>query len=313
MVSSQNFFFGKKILVTGASGFIGTHLCKDLYAHAAEVHGISRNLPAAESNVVRWWQGYLEDISSVRAIMHKVKPDIVYHLASYVTGSRAIEHVLPTLNSNFVSTVNLLIATAEIGCQRIVLAGSLEEPDFDQDLITPSSPYAAAKWASSNYARMFHDLYQVPVVTAKIFMVYGPEQNLRFLIPYVISSLLEGVPPKVSSGTRSVDWIYVNDLVSGLLAMAHAPNIEGSTIDLGSGSLTTVREVIEQLVGCVNDQVHPEFGAIPDRSREQIRVANTANSYTKLGWKSLTPIEEGLKLTVEWHKNQLATIQTKFA
>ncbi len=305
MLSSQNFFFGKKVLVTGASGFIGTHLCQGLQAQAAEVHGISRNLPRTEPNVVRWWQGYLEDISSVRAIMHKVKPDIVYHLASHVTGSRAIDHVLPTLHSNFIGTVNLLMASTEIGCQRIVLAGSLEEPDLAQDFTTPSSPYAAAKWASSTYARMFHDLYQAPVVTAKIFMVYGPEQNLRFLIPYVISSLLEGVPPQVSSGRRSVDWIYVDDLVSGLLAMADAPNIEGRTIDLGSGNLATVRQVIEQLVDCVNHQVHPSFGAIPDRSHEQIRVANVAESYAQLRWKSSTSLETGLKLTVEWYKNQL--------
>jgi UDP-glucose 4-epimerase len=311
MVLSQSFFFGKKVLVTGASGFIGTHLCRSLYAEAAEVHGISRNLPMAESNLVHWWQGYLEDISSVRAVMHKVKPDIVYHLASYVTGSRAIEHVLPTLHSNFISTINLLMASTEIGCQRIVLAGSLEEPDLDQDLITPSSPYAAAKWASSNYARMFHDLYQAPVVTAKIFMVYGPAQNRRFLIPYVISSLLEGVSPQVSSGTRSVDWIYVDDVVSGLLAMAHAPNIDGCTIDLGSGTLTTVRAVVEQLVSCANDQVYPEFGAIPDRPREQIRVANTANAYTRLGWQSITALEAGLKLTVDWYKNQLIATSMK--
>jgi UDP-glucose 4-epimerase len=304
MITSQNFFFGKKVMVTGASGFIGTHLSNALQAHAAEVHGISRKMQLAESKTMRWWQGDLEDISSVRAIMRNIKPDIVYHLASNVTGSRAIDHVLPTLHSNFISTVNLLIASTEIGCQRIVLAGSLEEPDIDQDLITPSSPYAAAKWAASTYARMFHELYQAPVVTAKIFMAYGPEQNLRFLIPYVISSLLAGVPPKVSSGTRSVDWIYVDDLVSGLLAIAYAPNITGCTIDLGSGRLETVRQVIERIANCINDQVHPIFGAIPDRRREQIRVANTIDTYAKLGWKSIVSLEDGLKTTVDWHKNR---------
>jgi UDP-glucose 4-epimerase len=305
MMTSRNFFFEKKVLITGASGFIGTHLSRGLSAQAAEVHGISRNPQSVESNFVHWWQGCLEDISSVREVVRAVKPDIIYHLSSHVTGSREIEHVLPTLHSNFFSTVNLLIAAAEIGCQRMILAGSLEEPEGNQSLITASSPYAAAKWASSTYARMFHDLYQTPVVTAKIFMVYGPEQNSRFLIPYVISSILKGMPPQVSSGARSVDWIYVDDVVSGLLAMAYAPNIEGCTIELGSGTLTTVREVIEQLVNCINDQLHPEFGAIPDRPREQVRVANVANSYAQLGWKSITSLDEGLKLTVEWYKNRL--------
>lgn len=304
----QNHSLGQKVLVTGASGFIGNHLCKCLSAKEAEVHGISRTPHTTKSNFVHWWQGDLEDISNVRTIVRTIKPDIIYHLASNVTGSRAIDCVLPTLHSNLVSTVNLLTASTEIGCRRIVLAGSLEEPDTDQGSITPSSPYAATKWASSAYSRMFYELYQAPVVTAKIFMVYGPEQNLRFLIPYVISSLLEGSSPKLSSGTRPIDWIYIDDLVAGLIAMSHAPGIEGCTIDLGTGTLTTIREVVEQLVNHISHQIYPSFGAIPDRPKEQIRVANTTSSYTKLRWKATTPLEEGLKLTVEWYRKHLKVV-----
>ena len=213
--------------------------------------------------------------------------------------------MLPTLHSNFLSTVNLLTACTEVGCDRVVLAGSLEEPDLDRDTISLSSPYAAAKWASSAYAGMFHELYQTPVVIAKIFMVYGAEQNLRFLIPYVISSLLSGESPQVSSGKRPVDWIYIDDLMSGLLAIASAPAIEGQTIDLGSGTLTTVREVVERLGNWIDRQIQPAFGAIPDRPMERVRVADTTNAYAKLGWKAATSLEEGLKLTVDWYRNRL--------
>jgi UDP-glucose 4-epimerase len=301
MTTSQH-FFGKTLLVTGASGFIGTHLCRELQVQGAIVHGISRHPPTDPLNAMRWWQADLEDIASVRSVMGQVKPDIVYHLASNVTGSRAIEYVLPTLQSNLVSTVNLLITSNEMACQRIILAGSLEEPDDDRGL-PPTSPYAAAKGAGSQYARMFYDLYQTPVVTARIFMVYGPGQNARFLIPYVISTLLAGEAPKLSSGKRPVDWIYVDDLVAGLLAMAHAPQIAGQTIDLGSGALTTVRAVVDRLVNCVDARIVPAFGAMPDRSQERVRVANTVEAYQKLNWKAGTSLEEGLRITVDWYKS----------
>jgi len=125
---------------------------------------------------------------------------------------------------------NLLIAGAENSAGRMVLAGSFEEPD-EVDT-APCSPYAAAKWAASGYARMFHALYQVPVVVAKIFMVYGPGQlDYTKLIPYVTLSLLRGEAPMLSSGARLVDWIYVDDVVDGLIGCAQAPGIEGRTVN----------------------------------------------------------------------------------
>jgi UDP-glucose 4-epimerase len=295
-------------MITGASGFIGSHFCRFLANQDVEIHAISRTSRISQSSSMYWWQGDLQDISKVRKIIQSVKPDVVYHLASNVTGARSVDYVLPTLYSNFLSTVNLLIAVAEVGCSRIILAGSLEEPEPDQIPVIPSSPYAAAKWSSSAYAHMFHELYQTPVVLARLFMVYGPDQHPRFLIPYVISSLLDGFSPKLSSGTRPVDWIYIDDVVSGLIAMAHVSGIEGCTIDLGSGTLVTIRELVHKLVSLVNYQIQPLFGAIPDRPLEQVRVANAATSYTQLGWRPETTLDEGLKRTVEWYRKRRETI-----
>ena len=126
----------------------------------------------------------------VLEIMKSIKPDVVYHLSSYVSGARESEVVLPMFHSNLTSTVNLLAALEKVGCERILLAGSMEEPARDQVGFSSVSPYAASKWASSIYGRLFHALYDMPIVMLQIFMVYGPgRMDLRRLVPYVALSL----------------------------------------------------------------------------------------------------------------------------
>jgi len=184
------------------------------------------------------------------------------------------------------------------------MAGSLEEPEGEAGTAVPASPYAAAKWAASAYARMFHALYQTPVALARLFMVFGPaQQDLRKIVPYAILSLLRGEPPQLSSGTRPVDWIYVEDVANGLLAMGVAPDINGKTIELGSGESVTVRNVVEMVCDIIQAPVEPIFGAIPDRPMEQIRVANIQETYAALGWKPQITLKEGLERTVDWYKS----------
>ncbi len=297
---------GQRILVTGASGFIGSRLCLRLCRNGAEIHAVSRTRRAADTSCLRWWQGDLAEIQTVRNLFHTVKPQLIFHLAGNAAAARNLELVLPTFHANLVTTVNLLTVAAEEGCRRIVLTGSLEEPEAGHTGVTPSSPYAASKWASSAYGRIFHELYQTPTVIARVFMTYGPgQQDLRKLIPYVILSLLQEQAPKLTTGQREVDWIYVDDVVDGLVAVAQAPDVEGSTIDLGSGSLVPIRAVVEQLVKLVGSQVEPLFGALPNRPLEQVRAADTPYAYAKLGWKPLTSLEKGLEYTVDWYRRQL--------
>ena len=299
-------FSNQRILVTGASGFIGSHLCLRLCKEGAEVHAISRVHNTECSDGVRWWLGDLAEIASVQNIMAKINPDIIFHLAGYPVGSRGLEHVLPSFRNNLMSTVNLLTVASEIGCQRIVLAGSLEEPDGSGDLkAVSSSPYAVAKWSCSAYARMFHALYALPVVMMRVFMVYGPaQQDLNKIIPYTIISSLKGQPPMLTSGQRQVDWIFVEDVVEAFLVAAHAKNIEGATLDVGSGQLTSIQTVVEQITCMINPLIKPSYGAMPDRPYEQIRVADTKKTYDLVGWKTLISLEEGLKRTTNWYSKQ---------
>jgi len=314
----------RKALVTGARGFIGSALCRRLIAAGVEVHAVSRNPPAeahrwwhyvagdmsrtARAQIIRWCSADLVELEAARSLIRTIRPDVTFHLASLVTGSRSLEMVLPIFQNNFMTAFNLLMATAENGAGRIVLAGSLEEPD-ELDSV-PCSPYAAAKWSASSYARMLHALYQIPVVIAKIFMVYGPGQSdYTKLVPYVTTSLLRGEVPKLSSGVRLVDWIYVDDVVEGLIRCAQAPGIDGRTVDLGSGEVHSIREVVQQLSELVACTVHPHFGALPDRPLERVKKADITESCRLIGWQPSTSLPAGLARTVEWYKKQPETIR----
>jgi UDP-glucose 4-epimerase len=309
----------RRVLVTGASGFIGTALCRKLIVSGVEVHGVSRHPPAGadarhwwrsiagdisqdpQASKVQWWNADLVELEAARSLLRAIRPDATFHLASLATGSRSLEMVLPILQNNFMTSFNLLISAAENSAGRIVLAGSFEEPDEVESV--PCSPYAAAKWSASGYARMFHALYQIPVVIAKIFMVYGPGQGDHTkLVPYVTMSLLHREAPKLSSGIRLVDWIYVDDVVDGLILCAQTPGIDGCTVELGSGEMHSIREIVEQLSDLLPCPVDPLFGAVPDRPLERTKKADIAGSYKLIGWQPSTALGAGLRRTIEWYK-----------
>jgi nucleoside-diphosphate-sugar epimerase len=296
----------QKVLVTGASGFIGSHLCQRLVSTGAAVHAVSRSPRSNYCENLRWWAADLTRIDTVRQLFESIRPDIIYHLASHVMGAPSLEHVLPTFHSNLQTSVNLLTAAAEKGCQRLVLTGSLAEPELGKGENFPVAPYAAAKWASSGYGRMFHSLYGVPVVLARVFMVYGPAQkDLSKLIPYVTVSLLQGKNPKVTSGERLIDWIYVSDVVDAYLALAEVAGIEGSTFDIGSGKIVPIREIVNQVVNLLDSGVDVSFGALPDRPMEPIRVADVLQTYQRIGWKPATALSAGLQRTIHWYRKHL--------
>jgi nucleoside-diphosphate-sugar epimerase len=273
----------------------------------AEVHAVYRTqAPGEEKGQVRWWQADVSEMSAVRHLFREIQPDVIFHLASHVKGAPNLEHVLPTFHSNLESTVNLLTMAAETGCRRVVLTGSLAEPDPKNGELFPSAPYAAAKWASSGYARMFHALYRLPVVIARVFMVYGPaQQDLTKLIPYVTLSLLRGETPKITSGDRLVDWVYVSDVVEGFVALGQAPGIDGETLDLGSGELVSIREIVQQVAAVVDPKASLRFGALPDRPMEPTRLAKTAETSARIAWKPQVSLREGLERTVDWYRTAM--------
>ena len=218
-----------RVLVTGAAGFLGSHLCDRLRACGAEVHGLSRSARPAGNEGVQWVHSADAGAGEIERVLRSVRPDVVYHLGGHVTAAPEIDHVLPTFSSLLASSVHLLLLATELGSRRIVLAGSCVEPSDAAGV--PGSPYAAAKWCAAAYARMFRALYQTPVVVVRPFLAYGPRQPDVKIVPYVVSSLLSGQSPRLASGTLRADWIYVDDVIDGLLAAGTAPHAVGEEID----------------------------------------------------------------------------------
>jgi nucleoside-diphosphate-sugar epimerase len=314
------------VFVTGGGGFIAHHLLARLArvpgcqveatrrapvsasgASAANGGGtVPASAPAAATSV-RWQTLDLTDPAAVEARILESRPDVILHLAGFVSGARELDAVLPALRGNLLATVNVLTAASRAGTGRVVLAGSMEEPRAEEGDAAPGSPYAASKWAASGYARLFHALYGLPVVVLRIFMTYGPAQrDVRKVLPHVILKALRGEPPELASGARPVDWIYVEDVVEAIEAACAAPEAAGRSLDVGSGTLVTIREVVERLVAMIDPSLRPRFGAIADRPLERPRAADTATTRAAIGWGARTGLEDGLARTVAYYRERAA-------
>jgi len=294
---------GQTVLVVGGNGFLGRHLVVRLIQAGANVHVISRSLPSDNGNV-RWWTGNVAEFPCVRDLMFQVKPDVVYQLASASMGGQDPELVLATFENDLRTTVNVLLAARDSGCGRVIITRSLDEPNSNGSAQIPYSPYAAAKAASGLYGRMFHHLYRVPVVMLRPFMTYGPGQKDHKVIPYTIQSMLKGETPAIGSGNRRVDWIYVDDVITGFLAAGSRPEAVGMEIDLGSGTLVTVGEVVEQIGELIPKAPPPRFLSVPDRICEPTRLADLKAAKETLDWHPVTSLREGLSRTIEWYRRR---------
>lgn len=295
---------GLPILVTGATGFIGGHVVELLHQAGAQVHAIARGSDPTTSlgTPVVWHRADLTDAAATMAAVAASEPAQIVHLASLVKGSRDPDLLLPMFAANAASTVHLLDAARSCGVQRVQLAGSLEEPDGPEAVA--ASPYALSKAAAHLYGDYYQATTEVEVVNLQIFMVYGPAQiDENKLIPYVIRSLTAGQAPALSSGTRNVDWVYVGDVAQGIARCCGAEAAE-YPVPLGTGTLTTVRAVVELLADLVGADVKPEFGSVTDRSNEVEKVADIETTNELLGWAPSVTLADGLRATVDWYQGE---------
>ena len=282
-------FEGLRVLVTGAAGFIGSHLMEALAALGAEVRGVSRE--AGKGGID------LTDYEAARRSTGEFGPDLIYHLAAKVTGGQEISLVLPTLRDNLVTTVHMLTAAHETTRARFVWLGTSDEARI-------ASPYAASKSAARTYVELFRDIYGLPTVLVRPYTVYGPRQPVDKLIPYSILSFLRGEPPRLTSGTQIRDFVYVLDVVRGLLAAGASDEAIGQDLDLGSGTGRPTKDVIALLQTLTGARVEAQFGVVPNRVGEGTRAADTEKAAALLGWAPRWSLEDGLKETIAWYSSE---------
>lgn len=292
----------RRALVTGAAGFLGRHLVARLLGDGVDVHGVSR-IPRAVPAEVRWHQSAFVDATEIDHLVRAVRPDVIFHLAGKVTSAFELDRVAPTFSSLLTSTVHTLTSATKHGVTRIVLAGSFTEPD-ERGAAAPS-PYAAAKACASLYARTFHGLYRTPVVVVRIFMAYGPGQRPSQLVPHAIASLLQKRAPLLSDGSYAADWIYVDDVVEGLLRAARRPTLCGRTVELGTGRLSTVREVAERIAALLDARIPLRFGDRPEGTHPVRPAADVAATRALLDWHPSITLDDGLGRTIAWLRQGL--------
>ena len=240
----------RRYLVTGGRGFIGRHLLARLVAQGAEVHATTRSATPPTDPGVRWWRVDLADAAATEELVTRLQPDVVIHLAGRADGTRRLDAVVPILTDTLLTTVSVLAAAARLPRCKVVAAGSVEDGDHQPDV---HSPYAASKAAAATYAALFHGLWQLDVTVLRLAMVYGPDDpNAHRLIPSVVAAFADGRRPAVSSGTRRIDWVYVEDVVDAFLVAADG---EPGVFDIGSGTLVSIRETVRLVAAAMGTAI----------------------------------------------------------
>ncbi len=307
---------GKRVLVTGGTGFIGSHLVRRLVHEDAQVILLVR--PTSEhqriSDILSEVELHTVDIrtfGAVSAVMEKLRPQVVYHLAAVGITDPFLSPSL-ALRVNLDGTINVVRAAASAGATRIVHTGtSYEYGDLaSEGSLDPISPYAASKAAAWAFCRMYHRTMGWPVTCLRLFQVYGPGQ-LGTLIPSAIEAGMRGQNFPTTAGEQVRDWIYVDDVVEAYLHVAEAEGVEGQTFDVGTGKGASVREVVERLFAYF-DNAHLQLGALPYRPGEVWSlVAKTESAEKHFDWQAKTPLEDGLWKTLSAYQDSLPSRQAE--
>jgi CDP-6-deoxy-D-xylo-4-hexulose-3-dehydrase len=299
---------GRRVLVTGGTGFIGSHLVRRLVREGAEVTLL---IPDTDCERIQDVLGdvtlYEVDIctdGAVRETLRQVSPEIVFHLAAVGVTDPFLEPDV-ALRVNLDGTIHVVRAAAEVGARRIIHTGtSYEYGDLaPSGKLDPISPYAASKAAAWAFCRMYHRTMGWPIVCLRLFQVYGPGQR-GTLIPSAIEAGLAGKNIATTPGEQVRDWTYIDDVIEAYLHAATAEGIDGETFDIGTGVGTSVREVVELVFEHMDSAGRPDIGALLYRPGEVWRlVANPEPAANRLGWRAEVPLVEGLMRTLSEYES----------
>jgi UDP-glucose 4-epimerase len=308
----------KRVIITGATGFVGANLTRRLLQDGHDVNMLVRpgytswRLDAIQPDI-RLHQVNLEDPSSVASAVAAVRPDWIFHLAAYGAYSSQ-KNVYQMVNTNVLGTINLLQACLETGFESFVNTGSSSEYGFkdhapaENEWLEPNSHYAVTKASATQFCRYTAQQYGVHVPTLRLYSVYGPYEEPTRLLPTLISRGMRGKLPPLVDGNVARDFVYVDDVNQAYLLAAQRTDVEpGPIYNVGTGVQTSIGEVVNITRQLMKITAEPEWGSMPERQWDtNVWVSNNAKLRNDLGWEPQYTFEQGFRLMVDWFQQEPA-------
>lgn len=301
----------KKVLLTGASGFIGRHAIPFLINGGYEVHAVCypEKPDFNEDKNLFWHQSNLLNSEEQKQLMIEIRPTHLLHFAWYAVPGK---YWTSLENLRWVqSSLDLLMNFVENGGKRAVLAGTCAEYDWnygycseDKTLLKPSTLYGVCKNSLQEILSQFSKQTGISSAWGRIFFLYGPYEAKTRLIPYVITSLLQDQPARCSDGNQIRDFLYVEDVASAFVSLMES-NVEGP-VNIASGQPVALKTIIYTIADLLGERHLVELGALPAPDNEPpFLVADVRKINQEVGWSPKITLEVGLKNTIEWWKENL--------
>lgn len=319
---------GKKVLVTGAGGFIGSHLVERLVADGAKVTamvrydssssiGNLRFLPEKTRSELTILAGNIEDGDfTFRAVEDQ---EIVFHLAALIAIPYSYVAPRSYLRTNIEGTMNVLEAARRTGVVRVVhtstseVYGTAIRTPIDEDHpLQGQSPYSASKIGADKIAESYFKSFGTPVVTIRPFNTYGPRQSARAFIPTIVSQAIACDEIRLGSLTPMRDMTYVSDTVDGFVKGATAAGVEGQTINLGTGETYSIGQFAERILGLMGSRkpiVHDAARDRPEKSEVLRLVSDNRLAASKLGWRPETSLDEGIANVIRFVQDNIGSYE----
>lgn len=312
----------KKVLVTGAGGFIGSHLTERLVQLGADTRALVHYNALGSwgwldqsslRNEIQVMAGDICDRDSVRQAMHRV--DVVLHLAALIAIPYSYHAPASYVRTNVEGTLNVLQAARETDVERVVHTSTSEVygtaryvPIDEAHPLQGQSPYSASKIGADKLAEAFHLSFDLPVVTLRPFNTFGPRQSARAIIPTIIVQCQAGGIVRLGNVHPTRDLNYVANIVEGFVLAASAPDVIGQTINLGSNQEISIGDLAQLIARLVGQPIVTETDAQrvrPSKSEVERLLADNTLARDLLGWEPLVSLQDGLKLTITWIQKNL--------
>jgi dTDP-glucose 4,6-dehydratase len=318
-------FAGKTVVVTGAGGFIGSHVVEWLVADGAHVRAMLRYtsrgqrgaldlLPASVLDNVDVTLGDVRDFDAVREVMRGA--DAVLHLAALIGIPYSYEHPQEVIDTNVGGTSNVLLAAKELGTlERVVLTstsevyGSAVRVPMDEDHpLQAQSPYSATKISGDALGVSFQRSFGLPVVIVRPFNAYGPRQSARAVIPAIIAQAVSGATLKLGTLDTTRDFTFVEDTARAFVQIGGSEAALGEIVNAGSGREVTIRDVVRMIGEITGRDLGVETDAQrlrPEKSEVSRLLSDSSKAERLAGWRAETSLEDGLRRTADWIREHI--------